>query len=84
MNPVHQKLEFEDAALTQLSAKLRDFQTRVRSLEEGCKEGESSGKTKGGNPGIKIDSKIRTNTRDQGAFGKIHQHPRAERVFQAG
>lgn len=84
MNRVHQQLEFEDASLTQLSEKLRDFRTRVRSLEEGCKEGETVTKTKGGNPGIKIDSRIRTYTRDQGAFGQTHQHPRAECVVWAG
>lgn len=61
---MHQKLEFEEACLTQLSAKLRDFQSRVRSLEEGCKEAESGSKAKVGNPGIKIDSSIRTYTRD--------------------
>lgn len=81
---MHQKLEFEEVALTPLSARLADFQTRVRSLEEGCKEGGNVAKTKVGNPGIKIDSRFMAYARDQGALGQTHQHPRSECVVWTG
>lgn len=70
---MHHKLEFEEASLTQLSAKLKDFQTRVRDLEEGCRESQAVSKIKSANPGIKIDSRIWFDFRDQGAFSQTYQ-----------
>jgi hypothetical protein len=52
----HQKLEFEEMNPTPILNRMREFQIKLRKLEEGFTEIAS--KVRGGNPGIKIDSRF--------------------------
>jgi hypothetical protein len=51
----HQKLEFEEVNHTPILNRIREFQNKLRNLEEGFAELPT--KPRSSNPGIKIDSK---------------------------